>query len=431
MGQDQETGYLQRTTTIMIITVLSKYITVYAFNVGLARLLSPEDYGDYKVAETFVSLASIPVLMGGAAAALKFLPNAFKESNLALIWEYTRFYLVTVLTLSFLLALTTFGISMNFLGSTSFGHHHPLVYATAIVPVMAITVLIGSVFQSKNMIYMTIFPRWIFYPILKLGLILALYALVGKLTDSWAIMIAFTAILIVLFYLLIKVKKLGIIRLQKIKNPTSPIIWLKISIPMMLLFFLQRTLNQVDIYMIEIFGSEDGVGHFAAAQITVMVLFAVQSSFMIIFDPLMTPALKEGTHEVRKLNAKGFRLLLASTLPISALLLLFPGPILSVFGHHEPEAATTLQILVPGYLFSAMFAMPYSWLQYSGQEKNVTIVMFICVTLSVILDILLIPDHGIQGAAIATSSMFILTFIILSIMVKKHLGIYPWSRANA
>lgn len=430
MNKEKETGYFQRTTTIMIITVISKYITVYAFNVGLARLLSPEDYGDYKVAETFVSLASIPVLMGGAAAALKFLPLAFKESNLELIWEYTRFYLITVLTLSFLLALITFNVSIHFLENTSFGHHHPLVYATAIVPVMAITVLIGSVFQSKNMIYMTIFPRWIFYPILKLGLILALYAFVGKLTDSWAIMIAFTAILIILFYLLVQVKKLGIIQLKKIKNPTSPLIWLKISIPMMLLFFLQRTLNQVDIYMIEIFGNEEAVGHFAAAQITVMVLFAIQSSFMIIFDPLMTPALKDGMHEVKKLNAKGFRLLLISTLPIGALLFLFPGPILSIFGHNEPEAITTLQILVPGYLFSALFAMPYSWLQYSGQEKNVTLVMFVSVTLSVILDGLLIPDYGIQGAAIATTAMFVFTFIILSIMVKRHLGIYPWSKAK-
>ncbi|MCL1123813.1 hypothetical protein [Shewanella surugensis] len=167
------TEYLQRTTSIMIITVLSKYMTVYAFNVGLARLLSPADYGDYKVPETFVS----------------------------------------------------------------FGHQHPLVYATAIVPVMAVTVLAGSTFQYNNLIYMTILPRRIFYPILKLGLILILYAVVGKLTDSWAIMIAFTAILIVLFYLLVKVKQLGLLRFQKINNPTSPIIWLKISIPMMLLFF--------------------------------------------------------------------------------------------------------------------------------------------------------------------------------------------------
>ncbi|WP_298771996.1 hypothetical protein [uncultured Shewanella sp.] len=85
MVQGKETGYFQRTTAIMIITVLSKYITVYAFNVGLARLLSLEDYGDYKVAETFVSLASIPIVMGVAGAAVKFLPIAFKESNLELI----------------------------------------------------------------------------------------------------------------------------------------------------------------------------------------------------------------------------------------------------------------------------------------------------------------------------------------------------------
>ncbi|MCL1123812.1 MATE family efflux transporter [Shewanella surugensis] len=151
--------------------------------------------------------------------------------------------------------------------------------------------------------------------------------------------------------------------------------------------------------MIEIFGKEATVGHFATAQLTVSVLFAIQSSFMIIFYPLMTPAMKAGMHEVRELNAKGFRHILAFTIPISILLFMFPHAILSVFGHNEPEAATALQILVPGYLFSVMFAMPYSWLQYTGQEHNVTIVIFISVSLSIILDGLLIPHYGIQGTA--------------------------------
>jgi len=421
------TDVIQRTTNIVILTALSKYATVYVFNVGLARLLSAEDYGDYKVAETFIGLASVPVLMGGASAALKFLPNAVKESNLELIWEYTRFYLVTTLILSIVLALTTLSISTLFLVDTSLTHHHPMVYATALVPIMAITILLGSIFQSNNFIYMTIFPRWIYYPILKLLLVFALYALIGKITDSLALVTAFIALLLIMFYLLVKVKQLGLLQLKKIKNPTSPLIWLKISIPMMMILLLQRTFSQVDIYMIEIYGSESAVGHYAAAQITTSVLLVIQSSFMIIYNPLMTPAVKVGMQEVRMLNATGFRNMLIFTVPISLLLFMFPEAVLAIFGHDEPDAVKTLQFLVPGYFFCVLYAMPYSWLQYTGHEKAVTMIMFISLSLNIILDVLLIPDYGIQGAAFATSVMYFLTFVVLTIMLKKHLGIYPWS----
>jgi len=422
-----EKNIIQRTTNVVILTALSKYATVYVFNVGLARLLSAEDYGDYKVAETFISLASIPVLMGGAGAALKFLPNAVKESKLELIWEYTRFYLITILVLSIILALTTLCISTYFLDDSSFAHHHPMLYATALVPIMAITILIGSVFQSNNLIYMAIFPRWICYPILKLILAIALYVMIGKITDSLAIMTAFIALLLILIYLLIKVKALGLLQFKPINNPTSPLVWLKVSIPIMMILLLQKAFNQVDIYMIEIYGSENGVGHYAAAQITSSVLLAIQSSLMIIYSPLMTPAVKNGMDDVRKLNITGFRNMLVFSVPSSLFLYLFPETALSVFGHNEPDAIKTLQILVPGYFFCVMYAMPYSWLQYTGHEKTVATVMLTSLSLSIILNVLLIPEYGIQGAAFATTCMFFLTFIALTIMLKKYLGIYPWS----
>jgi len=301
------------------------------------------------------------------------------------------------------------------------------VYATALVPIMAIIILISSVFQSNNLIYMAILPRWICYPILKLILVIALYVMIGKITDSLAILTAFIALLLILIYLLIKVKALGLLQFKPIKSMTSPLVWLKVSIPIMMILLLQRVFNQVDIYMIEIYGSENGVGHYAAAQVSSSVLLVIQSSLMIIYSPLMTLALKKGMDDVRKLNATGFRNMLLFSVPTSLLLFLFPEVALFVFGHDEPDAIKVLQILVPGYFFCVMFAMPYSWLQYKGCEKIVAIVMLTNLSLSIILNLLLIPEYGIQGAALATTSMFFLTFIALTFMLKKYLGIYPWS----
>ena len=418
---------VQHTTNMVILTAMSKYAAVYIFNVGLARLLSAEDYGDYKVAETFISLVSIPVLMGGASAAMKFLPNAVKESNLELIWQYTRFYLITTLVLSIGLVLITLSISTYFLDDSGFAHHHPIVYATGIVPILAFTRQVGSVFQANNLVHMTIFPRWVCYPILKLILVIALYFLIGKITDSLAIMTAFIALLLILFYLLFKARALGLLQVKPIRNPTPPLVWLKVSILIMMVLLFEKAFNKVDIYMIEIYGSENGVGNYAVTQITCSVLLAIQTSLMIIYSPLMTPAVKQGMDEVRKLNGTGFRNMLVFSAPFCLFFFLFPEIALSIFGHDEPDAIKTLQILVPGYLSCVLYVMPYSWLQYTGREKGVATVMLTSLLLSIILNLLLIPEYGIQGAAFATSCMFFLTFITLTIMLKKHLGIYPWT----
>ena len=415
----------KETTSVVVLTALSKFLTVYAFNVGLARVLSPEDFGDYKVAETFVGLASVPILMGGASAALKFLPNAVQESNLSLIWEYTRFYILTALVLSALLSLVTFVIAICFYAGAD--SHHPMVYATALVPVMAITILIGSIFQANNFIYMSIFPRWVFYPILKLLFVLGLFFILGKVTDIGAIITAFLALTLVLIYLLIKIRSYGILKYERVTDHTPPIHWLTISIPMMLILLLQRSFSQVDIYMIEIYSTENAVGHFAAAQITASILLVIQSSIMLIYNPLMTTALKEGVNKMRDLNVQCFRNLFLFTLPVSVILFMFPETVLSVFGHEEPDATMTLQLLIPGYICCILYAIPYSWLQYGGHEKKVTLVMVVSLSMSIVLDVLLIPDYGIQGAALGTSVMFFITFIILTLMLKKYLGIFPWS----
>lgn len=294
---------------------------------------------------------------------------------------------------------------------------------------MAITILIGSIFQSNNHIYMSIFPRWICYPILKLilVLVLVLYAFIEKVTDSLAIMTAFIALFVILLYLLVKVKQFGLIQLKRINKPRSPIVWLKASIPMMIILLLQRTFSQIDLYMIEVYGNESEVGHYAAAQITASVLQVMQSSFMIIYCPFMTPAMKAGMDEVRVLNATVFRNMLFFTVPTSLFLLLFPDAVLSVFAHDNAVSSNTLRILVPGYFICMMYSLSYTWLQYSGREKAVSFVMLMSLLISIVLNFLLIPEYGIQGAAFATTSMFFITFIILTLMLKRHLGIYPWS----
>lgn len=49
----QHADTISRNTRIMLIAIVGNVIAVYGFNIGLARMLSPVGYGDYKVAESW------------------------------------------------------------------------------------------------------------------------------------------------------------------------------------------------------------------------------------------------------------------------------------------------------------------------------------------------------------------------------------------
>ncbi len=68
-----------------------------------------------------------------------------------------------------------------------------------------------------------------------------------------------------------------------------------------------------------------------------------------------------------------------------------------------------------------------SWLQYSGAEKSIMILLILSVVTNIFFNWLLIPIFNIEGAAIATSLAMIIAAIGTVTIMKLNLGIFPWS----
>ena len=368
---------IQRNIRIMLIAVIGNVVAVYSFNIGLARMLSPETYGDYKVAESFFNLASIGVLMGGGPAAMRFLPGLIKLHDGKAVWGYVRFYLAVIVFASILVAVFTLSTTYILFKPASIAEIHPLVYAITVVPVAAFAALFGSVLQSAQRMEFAFLPWWIGFPVLTLIFTTLYFATVGSISAQFAVMIALLATSIILFYQFFKVKQLGLLMISHDVPQVNPSQWMKVSVPMMLLVALQAALNQVDIYMIEIMGKEADVGHFAVASTITLIIFATQLAVMGVFEPLMANAFKEGEKSVRALNARSFRRLVLFSVPVFALNMLFPGLILSVFFGKYSGSTEALRLLAPGYLISAVLASSYAWLQYAGYERKAAMAMLL------------------------------------------------------
>ena len=104
--------------------------------------------------------------------------------------------------------------------------------------------------------------------------------------------------------------------------------------------------------------------------------------------------------------------------------MVFSKYILSYWGNEVVTGSATMIIVSIGVLFSAMAGNVDQILNMTENQKilrNITIVSFF---VNLGLSYLLIPMHGIEGAAIASLITNILINILCIYYIKKKLGFY-------
>ena len=221
---------------------------------------------------------------------------------------------------------------------------------------------------------------------------------------------SFSVILVMILSLLYIFKNLRGIQLKRIFTNKEII---KTSFPMMLSSSVLLLMAWSDTIMIGIFKTEADVGVYNVAlklaMITGIVLGAVNS---IVAPKLSETFNNDRIDEFRKLIKQSTRIIFFSTLPILIILFLFPEFLLSFFGIEFVMAKTTLLILLIGQIVNAMSGSVGFILQMTGKEKVYQNILLLALVFNIVLNIVLIPIYGIEGAAIA--SAFSLLFWNLS-----------------
>jgi O-antigen/teichoic acid export membrane protein len=102
--------------------------------------------------------------------------------------------------------------------------------------------------------------------------------------------------------------------------------------------------------------------------------------------------------------------------------------IFSLLPNEYSVAKSVLYIVGVGRLLDMAFGLNSEIIIYSKYYKHITFYYFIIVVVAIILNILLIPKFGMNGAALATSLSLILFNIIKTIFIYKKFNIYCFSK---
>jgi len=423
----EEESYIRRSTFIMLGAGIGGYVIDYGFNLFLARKLDVHDYGDFKVAMAFLALSAVVVLLGGDRAALRYLPEWLESEDRGGVWEYVRTYLIVLLGLSVVLAGVTISLSVFYFGALDPQNHHPLLVASLVAPLAAVATLLGRVFLAAKRVDLAQVPWRIGYPLLWLAVVAVWTLLVNDLTDMHVLWTAMVVGLLVIGVQVFYLHRLGFMPIRRRPDLSEPKQWIAVSVPMMLVGLLQIGMSQTDLFVLEALGSTEAeVGHYGAATTTVYVLVLAQTVGVSVISPLISGALTSAGDALRELQARGFRLLFWLVALPGAVIIIFAPFWLSLFGPDFVAASRALVLLTVGYSVTGILALSPLWLQYSGKERVTMWVTMGVFVANIVLNVILVPIYGVDGAAFSTMASLTGAGVALSVLQQRHLGMSPW-----
>ena len=111
------------------------------------------------------------------------------------------------------------------------------------------------------------------------------------------------------------------------------------------------------------------------------------------------------------------------SLPVAAGLLVFGQRFLLIFGAEFTTGRAALSILSAGQLINVAMGAVGLLLVMTGHERDAAKGIGIGALLNIILNALMIPRWGLEGAAIANAGSIIAWNVLLALWVYRRLGI--------
>jgi O-antigen/teichoic acid export membrane protein len=129
---------------------------------------------------------------------------------------------------------------------------------------------------------------------------------------------------------------------------------------------------------------------------------------------------------MEKIAMQSSKLIFWTTLPLAAILLIFPKFFMGLYGVEFLIGFEVLRWLIIGRIVNAFSGSVGNLMQMSGQQKSYMNILIIGSVINVFLNYFLIPIYGIKGAAFASISSLSFWNLSMVLVVKKKFGFYTF-----
>ncbi len=396
----------------------------------IARLLGVEAFGLFAIAWNFLRIISILLPLGMHNGVIHFGSRYWSERDGR--FNHIVKHSSNLILIVSLLTSTAIFLLAPWLGETVFQKPDlvPIFrWFVWMLPFMAVLRVVSAATRvSKKMRY-SVLATDVIPSLVNLLVFLLLYFLSENILSAViAYVVAFAAGLSVAVYYLYKLT-----RIQNIAAETSPVsakTVLIYSLPTAFAGFFGILMSRVDRVLIGYFRPAADVGIYQAAS-QFAIVFAI---ILFAFNTVLTPFIahlyhKKNMTEMEAIFQVNTKWGIYVSIPVFLTLVFVPQALLQVvFGSIFVVGASALVILAIGQMVNASTGAVGVILTMTGRQKRwfaASVIMFV---FNVLLNVLLIPNYGFVGAAIATTITVSVLYLYGLLAVRYSLRIWPYDR---
>ncbi len=178
---------------------------------------------------------------------------------------------------------------------------------------------------------------------------------------------------------------------------------LKVSLPMIVTAFSLLIMGKIDTIMLGIFSTTENVGIYNAA----LKLASLTSFILTAINTISAPKFSElywsnKVEDLRKVVQFSSKLIFLFSIPVLCILLILPQFSLGLFGEEFKIGKYALILLVIGQFINATSGSVGIFFNMTGNQVLFRNIILIAVAINIVLNYILIPIYGINGASIAT-----------------------------
>jgi O-antigen/teichoic acid export membrane protein len=204
----------------------------------------------------------------------------------------------------------------------------------------------------------------------------------------------------------------------------------RFSIPMSLNRLLLYSNNQTEILFLGFLAPSATVGVYGVARRLSAILSSLLDSVALLFLPVVADLHHTNrSRELGQVFKTSTRWLFTLALPVCLVEVLFAPEIMRAFGKGFSGGWVALVVLAIGQLVNAGTGTVAGLQAMAGYAKLTLMNSIFFLSLSIALDLLLIPWLGLLGAAIASSTAVVTVNLLRLWQIRKNLGLVPYDRS--
>ena len=384
----------------------------YLFSIMMARWLGPQMLGIYSLGNAITRIGEIFGIMGLDNGVLRYVSREKERNNNVRnsIYSSIKMGFISSFLIGLLIYFSSDWIVLNLLDEDKFLSTVIKVYAITL-PFTVITTIASFATQGFKILKYKVFVNQIVNPFTLLFAMILSYIFFGP---NVAILVPAVVSAIIGFFLILHYLNSFIdINVSKVFNAKFDNEILRFSLPLMLVSAIGIIMHWTDIIMLGFLDDAYSVGLYHPVERTAGLIRMILFAFGSIFAPLFSQYFHENNQtkmlEVAQLSTKW---ILLTSLPVFIFLILFSNTILMLFGSEFGNNSLALPILTVGIMTQAIFGLGSPSLTMSGFQKYNFINALVALFTNIFLNIILIPQCGITGAAMGTTiALFLISLL--------------------